>query len=267
MKRRAFFLLFLLGACGPSASTIEATSGMPRSAEVREASTPLVVIRPQTEEEAFVYLMEELREMPFFRQHGYDVALPKHPLFEALAAPDARPEQADEAALRRAFASEVYRESDFAAGLRALGNPRPMLAQVFQAFHELNESWGFKVFPRYEVLVTLYGPGGSYDSERGRITLFTTSEGRFKRSSGIEVVIHEMVHIGIETRIVRPFGLTHLEKERLVDRICATRFRKLLPSYVVQGKKDDPLDAFVTEDTLDHLPDAVEKYVRSKPRE
>ncbi len=90
MKRRAFFLLFLLGSCGPSASNIEATSGMPRSAEVREASTPLVVIRPQTEEEAFVYLMEELREMPFFRQHGYDVAL-----VEVLAPFEADPPELD----------------------------------------------------------------------------------------------------------------------------------------------------------------------------
>jgi hypothetical protein len=201
--------------------------------------------------------------MPFFRQQGYDVALPDHPLFRALAAPEARLGDANEAELRSVFKTEVYRASDFAAGMHALDVPRERLVEVFRAFREF-EKWGFVIFPSYEVLLTLYGPGGSFDAERGSVILFTTRDGRFKRKTGFEVVVHEFVHIGIQKRIVERLGLTHWEKERLVDRICAVRFRTVLPGYVVQGKPEEPLDAFVTEASLVDLPDAIEEYVRSK---
>jgi hypothetical protein len=227
---------------------------------------PEVRIRPQEPDEAYDYLLYTLQRMPFFRQNGYSVALPADAAFEALADAGAPVPDADRARLREVFTKEVYREADFAAGLRALDGAASVFRQVFPIFASFATKWGFKVFPRYEVLLTLYGPGGSYDAERGRVTLFTTTDGKFKRANGVEVIVHEMVHIGIEEVIVERFGLEHWEKEGLVDRMCAIGLRTALPGYVVQAKGMEKFDQFVTEGALDDLPAAIARYADAKRR-
>ncbi len=227
---------------------------------------PVVEIRPESPGEAFDYLMYTLGQMPFYRQHGYDVALPEHAAFQALAQPGARVDGVDQARLRTVFEREVYREDDFSAGMHALDGASAQFEAVFPVFARFADKWGFRVFPRYLVLLTLYGPGGSYDSDRGQITLFTTRDGRFRRARGTDVIVHEMVHLGIEEVIVRRFGLEHWEKEGLVDRVCAIGLRSELPGYVVQSKGAAKLDPFVDEKALDDLPAAVGRYVAMKSR-
>lgn len=41
---------------------------------------------------------------------------------------------------------------------------------------------------KYEIVLTLYGPGGDYSSKKGIVRLFTTPNGGFKRSTGYEVL-------------------------------------------------------------------------------
>jgi hypothetical protein len=96
-------------------------------------------------------------------------------------------------------------------------------------------AYGFRTFGHYDVVLTLYGPGGGYDSSTGRITLFTDAEGhgRFDKPFA-HTIVHEMVHIGIQKRIVEAKQLTHSDKERLVDRVCLLAFDDLLPGYKVQ---------------------------------
>lgn len=119
---------------------------------------------------------------------------------------------------------------------------------------------------RYEVLLTLYGPGGSYRSDTGRVIMLTRPDGSFRRPIPHGTVIHEIVHIGIQRRLVRRYRLSHWEKERLVDLICARLFRGLLPTYRLQRRGDRRIDAYVQRFGLRRLPKAVRQYVRDHPR-
>ncbi len=76
---------------------------------------------------------------------------------------------------------------------------------------------------------------------------------------------HEMVHIGVEHIIVERFGLTHPEKERLVDRICMVAFPALLPRYRAQPFGPPELDAFVDATALDDLPTSIARYRAAYP--
>jgi hypothetical protein len=75
-----------------------------------------------------------------------------------------------------------------------------------------------------------------------------------------------MVHLGIEGPIVRRFGLTHPEKERLVDRICVVAFGDRMPGYETQPMGPPTLDRFIDVGALDHLPAAIERYKAERLR-
>jgi hypothetical protein len=199
--------------------------------------------------------------VPFFRQHGYQVGLPAHPLFQRLA--EVGLAGADEREARRVFAAEIYDPGAFTAGARAMEQVRGQLDPVLSIFDGWARHWGFELHPRYEVVLTLYGPGGSYDPDRATITVLTTPEGTFRKEP-LHNVVHEMVHLGIERPIVRRFGLSHVEKERLVDRICVTAFPELLVGYRVQPLGPPALDRWIDAGALEDLPAAVARYIAAR---
>jgi hypothetical protein len=235
------------------------------------------VIRRPTSDEAFETLLFHLRNMPFYRRSRYTVALPAHQRFQKLTAPVARLETVDLAALRRLFTTEVYRPTEYDAALRSLeqGRAAARVREAFPMFARLSRGWGFRMPPRYDVILTLCGPGGSfrYDDRVGTILLLATADGRFNKNgrlddrpeTAVETILHEMAHIGIEDAVVRRFSLDHWEKERVVDRLCQVAFRRQLPRYRVQGPPAHALDAFVTEATLDDLPTAIAGYAARRP--
>jgi hypothetical protein len=151
--------------------------------DVRPAAPlPTVVVRAQSPDEAFEWLEQQLDQMPFFREHHYDVALPAQPL------------PVDKNDAHRVFAREVYDAHAFDRGLASIERVRPALASELATF-ERWKRWGFVRPNRYEIVLTLYGPGGSYDPERARITVLTTPDGRFRKEP-LENLVHEMVHMG-----------------------------------------------------------------------
>jgi hypothetical protein len=216
-----------------------------------------VVVRAQTQAEAFEYLWHQLGDMRFFRENHYDVALPAHPLFDKLAKEGL--EGADKEAARRVFEAEVYAPDAFAAGLRTYEGVPHELRPALDAFERWSSRWGFERAPRYEIVLTLYGPGGSYDADKATITVLTTVDGRFKKPP-LDNSVHEMVHLGIERPIVRRLGLSHAEKERLVDRVCVVAFGGWLKGYKPQPMGPPELDPFVSASTLDDLPAAITRY-------
>ena len=224
------------------------------------------MFREQKPDEAFEYVWALLQRMEFFRANGYRLALPEHPAFQQLADGTANLAEVDRDELRRVFVADVYREADFGAGLQAARAVEPMLDQVLAELGRMRGEWGFELFPRYRVLVTLFGPGGSYAPDTGTITMLTTRDGRFKGGGPLHTIVHEMVHLGIERPIVQRFGLTHWEKERLVDLICSIRLRDVLPDYRLQSKGHTELDAYVDEAALADLPGAIERYAAGHPR-
>ena len=56
------------------------------------------------------------------------------------------------------------------------------------------------------------------------------------------------------------------EKERLVDLITLKKFGNFLPGYQLQNFGDSRIDPYITDETMNDLPAAVEKYIKDFPR-
>jgi len=141
-----------------------------------------------------------------------------------------------------------------------------VINKAMSKFLELNKLWNFKTFPKYEILLTLYGTGGSFNANTGTVIMLTRRDGTFRRKRPHETIIHEIVHIGIHDIIVSRYKLEHWEKERLVDLICLYYFGDILPEYKLQRKGDNRLDEFVNTVTINDLPASIENYIKKFPR-
>ena len=223
-------------------------------------------IRSQTAKEEFDYLWYTLKQLPFFKKNNYTVELPNHPVFKKLAQKSPKFGKVDKDILFNLFKKEIYDPDFFKQGIVVLESYRPIFDKAILEFIEMNKKWGFKIFPKYNILLTRYGPGGSYNPDKANIIMMTSINGTFKKSHPEETVIHEIIHMGIEKNIVNCFGLNHWEKERLVDLICALKFGDILPNYQIQQQGNKKIDYYITSKSIDQLPKAVEKYVTDFPR-
>lgn len=232
--------------------------------EVEQVST--LTIRPQTVDEEFDYLMFVLNRMPFYKQKGYSVELPNNPKFLELAQNVEEFQASDKTELKQLFEHSEYEPEFFAKGLEALNLGKNTIETTFSQLYEFNKKWGFKLFPQYEIHLTRYGPGGNFNQSTGTVRMMTRADGSFKRPHPTHTAVHEIVHIGVEEGIVEKFNLSHWEKERLVDRICLLKFGSILKGYQIQQIESVRLDPYVTDATLDNLPNAIKEYVDANPR-
>ena len=136
--------------------------------------TPFVEIRRPNLKEEFGVIWHVLKSMPFYSKHGYEVTLPAHNLFEELKFRSPNLIDRDREKAYRLFKDEIYRANDYAKGLEGLKISSSRLKPAFNRLEELNRRWGFKVFQRYDVVLTLYGPGGHFNPNTGKIILKTT---------------------------------------------------------------------------------------------
>jgi hypothetical protein len=226
------------------------------------ATPPLTVRRPTAEEE-FNYLFGVLLKMPFFRAHGYQLGLPKHAAFQAASEPGGEPTPRDWGRFEKVFREEVYRASDYDVGLAALSPARALVDAALRRLAALHDRWGFRLYPSYTVVLTLYGPGGSYDTRTGTITLLSRSRDGAPDVRASQTVVHEIVHMGIEDVIVQRFHLPHEVKERLVDRICLTYLSDILTGYKAQPMGPVALDGYVDAAAVLDLPNAVQAFVQA----
>ena len=207
-------------------------------------------VRPQSPDDAYAYLSSVVSQMGFFRANGYQVALPSHTDFDA---------DGEFGSLER-FRDVVYREAAFRPALDVLAEGRSVLQGALDWFVKIRGIDGFRVFDNYSVEITLYGPGGSYDPSSGGIVLFATEDGRFRGGGGVHTIVHEMMHLAVEEGFVQKYGLSHWEKERLVDLLTKRELGHLLPGYQLQAQGVEALDSFVRETPLDGLSEALERY-------
>jgi hypothetical protein len=234
--------------------------------DVLTKTLPSLIIRPQTAEEAFAYVKNLVGKMPFYREHGYTIELPNSKSFQDILSSTASSENIDWTKEWNIFHSHEYDASAFSAGIDRLNSELPTLDKAWPILAKFSELWGFDLHPKYTVLLTLYGMGGSYNVENSRAIIKTNREGVFKRSVPAHTILHEIVHIGIENPIVRRFRLNHTEKERVVDKICKIGLRDVLRDYAVSPRGDANVDPYVNEETVQNLPSAIEKYVQIFPR-
>ena len=207
-------------------------------------------------------------DVSFFEENGYRVSFPKGDLIDRLKA-KARVgslSNQDYAALGTFMAEEVYRRSDYQAGNENVRKVLPQLDQMLAELARENYEWQFRTYERYRILLTLYGPGGSYDPVDGTIILFTTSQGAFRQyESPVNTLIHEVVHLGIEASIVQKLQVPHDLKERIVDTIVMRHFGEDLPDYRIQQMGDPSIDGrLATKDSLHRLPRIVGAFLEPR---
>jgi len=223
--------------------------------------TPKLLIRRPTPDEEYERVVFYLQNLFWYEKNGYDLILPQHPLFLRLTHSGANLDILGSEATRKLFAKEVYDANSYADGLEELENDRSVIELAFTKFQNLQQQWGFKVCPKYEIVLTRYGTPGSYDYKLGKIIVSTQSTWSLRQT-----VIHEAVHIGIEEIVVQPHRLKHWEKERLVDLLCIRIAKRLLPGYTLQPQGDKRIDPFVSEAALKDLPKSISAYVEKYPR-
>ena len=224
-----------------------------------------IVFRASTAAEEASLVWYLLQEYSWFKSNGYNAHLPAHPEIRRLAKfsleHDGLPKEYKP--LVRKVIKEIYSGKDYEKQVRALEKSRDKISAILPKFSEFCE-WGFNLHKKYEILLTLYGPGGSYDFTKGRIILLSRRLTKAGGSSSktVNTIIHEMVHIGIEP-IVRKFRLTHYEKERIVDLFCSKKLK--IRGYYMQGLGDKRVDKFVVGNDF-NLPSALKEYVKEHPR-
>jgi hypothetical protein len=160
--------------------------------------------------------------------------------------------------------NNVYRADDYDKGYQKVSASLATVEQVLPTFEKFNRAWGFKMFPTFTVLLTLYGPGGSYDHQTGVILMRTDKAGSFATGPNpADNIIHESVHMGIEF-LIEQYSIEHWVKERIVDRFVYDYFHPLLPWYQLQPQGDKLIDEYLDRpDAWDNLPEILEAYLKN----
>ncbi len=89
-------------------------------------------------------------------------------------------------------------------------------------FKRLSQARGVKLHASYEIKLTKYGTGGSFNAKKRTVTLLID---RQNPQDLLCTLVHEIMHIGIQHLIER-YKVAHWRKERLVDLMVAKNFPK-----------------------------------------
>ena len=218
-------------------------------------------IRFNTAEEEFGYLKYVLENLEFYKKNNYSPVLPN------IAELKKKINSEDESSMFEIFKEKEYDSRFFQQGLTYLNTKRELLEKCLIRLQTFEQLWNFKTFETYTVCLTKYGPGGSYNYKKGKITMLVDKDGTFKRSHPEHTVIHEFVHMGIQESIVDFYKLTHWEKEGLVDLFVKILFEDYFPKYKLQAIQDNRTDKYVIDtDSIERLPDTISKFVEDFPR-
>jgi len=221
------------------------------------------IIIPTVEQET-EYVWRTIIDINFFNEHNYQVALPQGELIEELKGKASRNElnDLDYELLQEFMESKVYKKADYQNGFNAIRENKPLINKMIQELSLLETKWEFKQFEKYQIKLTLYGPGGSYDPDHGSILIYTTVDGKFKQyENPSNTIIHEIVHIGTEHSIMTEYEVSHPLKERIIDKLVLMNFSKYLPDYKLQGFGDSRIDEFLNDkEDLRNLDEVVRDF-------
>lgn len=224
-----------------------------------------VVVNIPTAESEAEYIWRTIRDIKFFEQNNYQVSLPQGKFMEDLKTKARNNQLSDEDfdQLKIFMQKSIYDKSNYIKGYSKIKEQLPLLNKMLKEIETMPWKWGFKSYDQYQINLTLYGPGGSYDPDEGTILIYTTPKGQFKNyDNPINTLIHEIIHIGIEKSIIQKHHTSHPLKERIVDQIVSLCFRQYLPDYKIQHMGDHRIDAFLkTKEDIHGLDKFVEEIV------
>lgn len=214
------------------------------------------------------YIWRTIQDINFFETHNYQVSLPKGYLIEQLKqkSKSANLNNGDYEKLERFVQDSIYDEKDYQMGYEKISNELGLIDKMVNQIDQTNFDWDFKEFETYNVNLTLYGPGGSYNPDEGSILIYTTPMGQFKNyDNPANTIIHEVVHIGIEEAIISKYEVPHSLKERIVDIFVSLNFGQYLPEYRIQDMGDNRIDQYIKKITdFKDLDKAVAEILNEK---
>ena len=113
-----------------------------------------------------------------------------------------------------------------------------MVQTCYDKFEKLNASWGFEILSEYNIDLVAYSIGGKYYRDPQNIGHVVLGFGNQwdDKSALAHIIVHEMIHLGIEDLIVNPKHLKNAliqqeEKERIVDNLCNYVTAKNIPDF------------------------------------
>lgn len=221
-----------------------------------------VLVIANTIDEEFDYLMFLLKDMDFFNQYGYEVALPDHPFFLNISKNPSLLKSLNLEEVKNIFKKEIYDPTFFEKGIKKINENIELIEKAIQRMKKLKK-WKFKIFKKYKVKLTAFGAGGSYIFQCGIVLITLNEKGEFYQNPW-NTIIHEIVHIGIEKSLVNKFKLTHTETETIVDAICANYLGDMLIDYKLEGLSDKKLFNLINKDNLMELPRIIKEYKKLK---
>lgn len=214
------------------------------------------------------YIWRTIQDIKFFEEHNYQVSLPEGDLIEQLKekSKSAKLNNADFEKLELFIRDSIYSEAEYQKGYDKIEKELELINKMINEVDVSNFKWNFKEYESYQVNLTLYGPGGSYNPDEGSILIYTTPNGQFKNyENPANTVIHEVVHIGIEESIISKYNVPHSLKERIVDTFVSLNFGQYLPEYKIQDMGDLRLDRFIKKlSDLNNLNETVEQILEEK---
>jgi hypothetical protein len=256
--KRSGFAIFIFSMLLESCATVVPTNeGMPAF---------VVSIASANWEVNYVWSL--LEKIEYYERNIYALNLPEC-VYPVLLEKARKKELtgSDRNRFREDFTAQVYNKLDYMKGYEAVAGVLGIANNRAAVFREYHEQWGFYLPQRYDVRLTLYGPGGSFDRETGTIIMLTTREGNFKRGKDpLETMLHESVHMGTEAQIVLSYGLSHWTTERVVDKFIIAHFSDLCPQYRIQPNVETGIDIILEDkEVWDNLPERIAQHVlRSK---
>ncbi len=261
------FSLLVLSGCSSQGNEKK----LSRQAE-NEQIQVLEVVVPGIQDEA-TSIWRTINDLEFLESQGYQISLPNHWGIDSLKAKSRAGGFGNEdyPQIVEMLENGQYDVKDYEIALDKVNAEKDLIEEIITTIKEKKDGWDweFKVFQPYKAVFTIYGTGGSYDPDLGKVTLFTTRKGDFKRyESPAYTIIHEIVHMGLEESIVQKYQLSHGDKERLVDRFVYIHFRELLPGYKIQNMGNPRLDDLLsTPEDFVSLDGIMEEYSRSSEEE
>ncbi len=207
-----------------------------------------------------------IQDIKFYDEDDYDITLPNGAVIDSLIDKSRKGKLLNMhyTLLKDFMKNEIYSESDYQKGFVKVERVKPLLNRMIDQISETDRNWNFKIFEKYRVILTLYGPGGNYDPDEGTITFYTTVDGEFKQyDNPANILIHEITHLGIEESLIRRFNVPQELKERIVDTFVYLNFHEILPEYEIHPVGDERIDSHLrTIEDLSDLADVVERFMK-----
>ena len=141
------------------------------------------------------------------------------------------------------FNNELYSIELYDKSIQRINNVLPVVQSCYPEIEQLHKNWGFEILPAYHIDIDIFSVGGRYHRDEKNIghIILGLGGGLAKQSELAHILVHEMIHLGIEQLVINPNRLEKApvhqeEKERIVDNLCIYVTQKHIPDYGRQWK-------------------------------